>query len=98
MRCLARISCLFLNVLPALESAGDGHLVGVFQLSAEGQPPRQSGELDAQRLDDLGEVHGGGLAFHVGVGGQNDLGYLAALESFDKLGDTHIIRPHPVGG
>ena len=37
-----------LEILPALQGAGKGHIVGVLKLRAEGEAPGEAGQLDAQ--------------------------------------------------
>jgi len=38
-----------LKLLPALNGSGEGNIIGVFKLGAEGKPTGKAGNLDAER-------------------------------------------------
>ena len=87
-----------LKFLPALKGAGEGDVVGVFQLGAEGKPPGKAGDLDAQRGDKLAQVHGGLLALKIGVGGEDDLRDRTVLQAAEQFSDSDIIGADAFGG
>src|SRR5699024_2711208 len=57
-----------------LQGPTEGELVGVFEITADGEPARDTGDLDAERPQQAAQVHGGRLALDVGVGAEDDLG------------------------
>ena len=86
-----------LKLLPALDGAGQGGVVGVFQFGAEGEAAGEAGNLDAQGVDKLVEIHGGLFPFKVGVGAQNNLIYGAVVESVGKLPDSDVVGADSFG-
>ena len=58
---------------PAFEGLRHGDLVGPFQVGAHRHAHGDARHLHAQGLQEAREVDGGGLAFHGGAGGQDDL-------------------------
>src|ERR1043165_7095556 len=46
--------------------------VGGFEIAADGDAPRDGGDADAERLEELGEVNRGGFAFHIWVRRQDN--------------------------
>ena len=69
-----------LILLPSLQRSRQGNVVGVLQLRAEGQAAGEAGDSNAEGGDNAAEVHGGLLAFHVGIGRQDDLFDRVVLE------------------
>ena len=59
-----------LHLAAPLDSATEGHGVGVFQVAAHWESPRQARNTHSHGQDELGQIHGGCLALEVGVGGQ----------------------------
>ena len=55
------------------QSAVKGHLIRILQVAAYGDAVGKPCHLDAQRLNQLGNIHSGGLPLHCGVGGHDDL-------------------------
>ena len=62
-----------LHLTPAVDGAGQGHLVGVLQLATDGDAGGDAGGPDAQRAQQLGQVDGRGLPLDAGAGRQDDL-------------------------
>ena len=62
-----------LKLAPALEGAGEGGLVRVLQMAADGDSGRDAGDLEPPRPNELRQVGGGQLAVFVGVGRHDDL-------------------------
>ena len=62
----------------ALEGAAEGDLVGVLQVSADGQPAGQPGDGEPHRLDHQREIGGRGLTLGIRVGGQDEFLHLTA--------------------
>src|SRR5262249_6247775 len=73
------------DVAAAFEGLGEGDLVGVFEVAADGQTTRDAGDAHAERLEELGEVDGRGLALHARVGGEDDLLHAGRLEARQEL-------------
>ena len=65
--------------MSAFEGAGQGIIVGVFKLRAEGEPVSKAGNFDAERRKELVQIQGGLLSLKVGVSGQDDLLYYTIL-------------------
>ena len=78
---LAEYREAILDFLAVLQGAGEGYLIGVFQVGAEGKSAGKAGDFDVQRANEPLEVHGGGLPLEVGVGGEDDLRDHTILES-----------------
>src|ERR1035437_895093 len=86
---------------PALKGADQGDFVGIFEVAADGQSPRNSRDASHDRLQALRQVHSGGLTFQGWVGGDDHflerlplvLGLLGPLE---KLADLVLVRTHAV--
>src|SRR5262245_14780831 len=62
-----------LHLPTGFQCAGDGHTVGVFELAADGHAGGDAGGADAERFYDLGNIKGGGFAFDVRAGGDDQL-------------------------
>ena len=50
-----------LQLVAAGEGAVKRRLVGILEAAAHGQAVGQTGRLDAEGLDELGQIHGGSL-------------------------------------
>ena len=87
-----------LKLLSALEGLGQGGLVGIFQVGAEGKPPGEAGHSDPQGGNQPVEVHRGRLPLQTGVGGQDDLLHYATLEPREKLLDLEVIGADAIHG
>ena len=81
----------FSHFLTAGEGAQDGALVGILQVAAHGEAAGKAGDLDAKGLKLLVEVEGGGIAFHAGIGGDDDLLDPASFDPLDELADLEVI-------
>ncbi len=86
-----------LKLLSAFNSAGEGGIVGVFQLGAEGEPVGKAGYPDTDGGYDVVEVEGGLLAFKIGVSSQDDFLYGTFLQSVGKLPDSDVVGADPFG-
>src|SRR3954470_23005548 len=78
MGCFARLSPIrsnpsrrFSDRAAALEGATQRDLVGVLEITTDGQAASQTGDRDAHRLDQQSQVRGRGLALGVRVGGED---------------------------
>ena len=69
------------DLSPSFEGPTEGQLVGVLEVSPDREPARDAGDGQAQRLEQSGDVHGGGLTFEIGVGAQDDLGDALAVRA-----------------
>ncbi len=83
--------------MPAFERAGEGHVVGIFKLAAEGKPSGDPGDCNAERRNDPVQVHGGLFALQVSVGGEDHFDYLAALEPLKEFPEMDIVRADALG-
>src|SRR5438874_808945 len=68
-----------LQVPAAFQGFQHGDLIRIFQVGAYRDAHTDAGNTDAQRLEELGEIDGGGFAFGCRVRGDNDLLDRAAL-------------------
>src|SRR5689334_21989477 len=62
-----------LDLTTALQRTDERHVIGIFEVAAYRQPPRNACHGRDVRSQEIREVHGGRLAFQVGIGGQDDL-------------------------
>src|SRR5262245_19109345 len=79
------------NLAAALQGLGERHLVRVLQVTTDGQAAGDARHADAQRPEQLGQIERGGLALHVGIGGQDDLGDAARLQPRQQLADLDVV-------
>src|SRR4029450_11290417 len=80
------------HLAAAGEGAAQGDLVGVFEVAADGEATGDAGDPDAEGGQEAGQVHGGGLALDVGVGGQDDLAGGGGLQAAQQLADAQVVR------
>src|SRR5919106_4896782 len=85
-----------LDKAPALEGAEEGDVVGILEVPADRQPARDARHRSRVRREQVGEVHGGRLAFEVRVGGEDDLFHPAALDAGEELADAKALRTDAV--
>jgi len=85
-----------LEFLAAKERAAEGGSVGEFQVAADRQTVSDPGYLQAQGLEQLGEVDGGGPSLHVGVQSQDNLSDRPRLDSLQQFSNLQVGRPNPV--
>src|SRR5262249_52709616 len=80
----------------SLKGLGERHLVRVLEIAAHRETAGDASDTNTKRSQQLREIERGRLTFHVGVGGQNDLGPPAALEAGEQLPDLDVVGPDPV--
>ena len=80
-----------LEVAAAFHGFEHGDFVGVFEVGANGDADTDAGDADAEGLEELGEVDGGGFAFGGGIGGDDDFLDVAAPEAVDELLDFELL-------
>src|SRR5437899_8373141 len=85
-----------LDVAAALHGFEHCHLIGEFQVRAHRDADTDARNADAQRLQQLREVHGGGFAFGRGVGGDDDLLHRAIFQPLDQALDLQLLGPYPL--
>ena len=86
---------------PALERADQGHLVGVLEVAADRQAAGDPADRADHRLESLGEVHRGRLAFERRVGGHDHLDERRAVAGgcvgpLEELADLEPVRADAV--
>src|SRR5262249_32304344 len=86
------------DVAAAFEGLGEGALVGVFEVAADGQTARDAGDAHAERLEELGEINGRGLALHARVCGEDDFLHAGRLEAHQELAHTQVLGANAVEG
>src|SRR2546427_12521932 len=67
------------HVPPRQQRLRDRHTVGVLEIPAHRQAPRDAGHPDPRRLEELLQVGGGDLALHRGAGGHDHLQHPRAV-------------------
>jgi len=87
-----------LQFAAAFEGTGKGDFVGVFQIRADGDAVGEAADLDAEGLEEAGEVHGGGFAFYGRVLGHDDFADDVILEASEELFDAKRLGPNTVEG
>src|SRR5688572_25397146 len=65
---------LRVHLATTLKRPAERELVGVLQVAPDREPGRDAGDLQPERLQQPGQVHGRGLALDVGVRAEDDLG------------------------
>src|SRR5260370_994301 len=75
-----------------------GDFIGVFNVAAYRNAHSDTRNFGRRTLalDLLGEVNRGGLAFHGGIGGENDLIYLATLQALQQILNAQMLRADSV--
>src|SRR3989441_9309591 len=79
------------DLAPALEGLRERHLVRILQITADREPTGDPRDADPERPEQLREVERRRLALDIGVGRQDDLGRLAALEPDQELLDLEVV-------
>ena len=81
-----------LEIAAAFHRFEHSDFVGVFEIGAHGNADTDASNADTERLEEFGEVNGGGFAFSGGIGGDDDLVDGAALEALDEGLDVELLR------
>src|SRR5213594_4452206 len=85
------------HVPPREQRLRDRHAVGVLEIPAHRQAPRDAGHPDARRLEELLQVGGGHLALHRGVGGDDHLQHPRAVRhALHQAVEPQRFRAHPL--
>src|SRR5205085_6035411 len=74
----------------------EGHLVGVFEVAADGEAAGDARDLHAERRDQPGQVHPCGFPLDVGIGGHDDLGNALSGNPGEQLRDPQVVGPDAV--
>src|SRR5437667_10143145 len=80
-----------LDLAPSLERARQRHLVRVFEVGAHRHPAGDAGHPHAERRQQARQVERRGLARHVGVGAEDDLGNGAAAQPLEQGRDAQVL-------
>src|SRR5215213_6101247 len=81
------------DLATAFERPAQRDLVGVLEVAADGEAAGDAGGAHAEGLQQPGQVHGGGLALDVGVGGEDHLGDALGVDSGEHLLDPQLLGP-----
>src|SRR6266540_1831823 len=84
------------HVAAAGEGAAEGDLIGVLEVAADREATGEPGHADPEGREQAREVHGGRLAFDVGVGGQDHLADAVGLDPGQQLADVQVVRSDPL--
>ena len=87
-----------LKLPAAFDSAEKSELVGVLNVSSDGDTVGKTGDLNAGRLDKTAYVHSGGLALNGGVGGDHDLFGAALLDALGKRENIESVGAFAASG
>ena len=89
----------FLIKLPAaFNGAEKSELVSVLNVSADGNTVGKTSDLNARRLDETADIHGGSLTFNRGVGGDHNLFSSALLDTVRQREKVERIRAFAASG
>lgn len=69
-----------LQFLAAIESAGEGNGIGIFQIGADRQAASDTGYFRTEWPDQFGDIQSGGFPLDIRISGDDDL--------FDFIADT----------
>lgn len=89
---------MFLILLTSFQCPCKRDVIGVLQLGAEGEAAGEAGHSNAEGGDKAAKVHGGLLAFKIGIGGQDNLFDRVVLESGKQFPGTDIVGADALGG
>ena len=92
LRSIAWIAAFFSDVSSALERAQKRDLVGIFQLTADGDAVGKARHAHLQRAQQAGKIHGGRLALRVRIRGHDDLAHAAPADAPEQLANAQIVR------
>src|SRR3954470_3501453 len=81
-----------------LERTAQGDLVGVLEVAPDREAARDTGGAHPDGLEQPGQVHGGGLALDVGVGGEDHLGDALGVDPGQQLLHPQLLRPDALDG
>src|SRR5262249_6912770 len=84
------------DLAPTLEGLREGHLIGVLEVAADGQPAGDAGDAHAERAKGLREVQGCPLALDIRVRRRDALGGPARLQPREQLPHLEIVRADAV--
>ena len=87
-----------MDALAAFEGSGERDLVGVFEVSSDGQARGEPRDRHAQGHEEADEVGGRGLSLDVRVGGEDDFRDGAVAQPLDELADAKVFGPDPLDG
>lgn len=75
---------IFFDRKPVLETAGQCHFIGIFQLAAKGNTPGNGGYADGEWLQFFLYIVDGGVALYVGIECKNEFPGFFLLNPLDK--------------
>lgn len=75
----------------SLESAAQGHFVGVLEIAAHWESAGQFGDVDAYGGEQADHICCGRFAFEIGVGCDHALFDIAGLEPGEQLFDAELV-------
>src|SRR2546425_1915296 len=79
------------DLAAALQGLGQGDLVRILEVAADGQAARDARDAHAERAEQLREIERGGFALDVGVGGQDDLARGPILQAQQQFAHLQIV-------
>lgn len=82
----------------AFERATQREFVGILEIAANWQAAGDAGDGETKRLEKAGQVHGGGFAFDVGVGAQDDLGDRMVAQPVEEFLDAKLVGTDTIDG
>ena len=88
--------CTELQFAPAFEGTSKGHFVGGFERAARRQAEADAGNRHTERLELLGQIMGGGIAFNFGAEGQDDFGWFLQPDPLDERGNAEVLRANAI--
>jgi hypothetical protein len=82
----------------AFERPTQREFVGILEIAAHWQAAGNTGDREAERFKESRQIHGGGFAFDVGVGTQNDLRDRMIAQPVEELFHAKLIGTDTIDG
>src|SRR5215207_1141419 len=100
---IAHCSSLFSYLMSINERLMHLHLIGIFEIAADGEAHRDAGDANAERLEEATEIIRGRFAFRIRIGREDDLfdlrfAFCAGAQAFEQISNPQFFRADAANG